>query len=406
MKPRGNISTRTLIIVAVLGAFVLVGVTAGVGWFMVRSISSRVRAMIERPKELERAGVLVGGGLLVKESLLRLEDPDVHGEITVSGLGDITDIVRGQFDGKPGLEIGIVGRRGAVFVDDNGRVKSAVGFDGGTQRAQMIDVNADGLCEFIGGIPPRMLDHTGTTTWTYRSEAKWAPAAGTFAIDMCGGDVDGDGRMEFAVAFIGFAGVHLLDDTGNMIWRKRATNVSHVEMVDTNGDGRDEILHTSGGGVLKIRNGRGKVIGQVRGRRYFPPFDFFMHFSLCPWPSKSSPKRILRTGKDKIRLLDFGGKVVAEFRAPHCGILGEARGTPVRLRAGQPAHLAVLVSFSIWDRSILYLYKPDGTLVYQEVFLGTCEAIAAVPLEESNREAILVGGQERVWKYRLSRSAS
>ena len=210
--------------------------------------------------------------------------------------------------------------------------------------------------------------------------------------------------MEFAVGFIGFMGVHLVDDTGKMIWRKRAINVLHLEMVDTNGDGRDEILHTSGG-VLKIRDGRGKVIGQVRPRGYLALFNFSPDFSLCSWPSKDSPKRLLEVGKDRIRLRDLDGKVVAQFKAPHCGMFGEARGTPVRLRAGQPDYLAVLASFITWDRSLLYVYQPDGTLVYQEVLLGTSDAIAAVPLDGSNREAILVGGQERVWKYQLSSSA-
>ena len=397
---------RTVIIIAVVGAFVLVGVTAGVGWLIVRAITSRVRATVELPKELEHAGILLGPGLLVKEPFVAIRGSDAGAtDAQVPRLAAVTDIARGQFDGRPGLEIGIAWDRGALFVDDSGRIKSRVAFDDGAYRAQIIDVDGDGLCEFIGEVPPRMLDHTGTTAWTYKTEEKWALATGTFWSDMCGGDVDGDGRMEFAVAFIGFAGVHLVDHTGKMIWRKRGNNVQHVEMVDTNGDGRDEIVQTSAAGILKIRDGRGKVIGQARSPRQFPPFDLFKCSSLCSWPSKDGPKRLLEVGKDTIRLGDFDGKRVAEFKAPHCGMFGEARGTPVRLRAGQAAHLAVLVSFSNWDRSILYLYKPDGTLVYQEVFLGTSDAIAAVPLEESNREAMLVGGQERVWKYRLSDSA-
>jgi hypothetical protein len=83
-------------------------------------------------------------------------------------------------------------------------------------------------------------------------------------------------------------------------------------------------------------------------------------------------------------------------------MLGDARGTPVRLAAGQPEYLAVVVSYFQWGRSILYVYKPGGALVYQEILGELCDAIAPLPQGGSGAEAILLGGVGRVWKYTLA----
>jgi hypothetical protein len=62
----------------------------------------------------------------------------------------------------------------------------------------------------------------------------------------------------------------------------------------------------------------------------------------------------------------------------------------------------VLVEFSNWRRSALYVYDDEGTLRYQEILGEPCSALAAVPDKEAGAEVLLIGGDGKVWEYRLN----
>ena len=351
-------------------------------WLMMACAMPRAAPRLTRPEALDEPRVAMGAGLLTKTLFLR-----------PAGIGAITDIARGQFDGKPGLEIGIAGNVRAMFVDDSGQMQSSITFDRQEiTHVDIVDVEGDGACEFIyrgaWSSDAALIDHNGETRWTYGG----LPGVD----DMCAGDVDGDGRLEFAVGFNGGGGVHLLDDDGKRIWRKPDGNVWHVEIVDTDGDGRPEIVHSSAGGDVTVRDGRGNQLSREEAPAYFSDF------SLCPWPSKQGPTLLLYAEDDTVWILDFRAKAVAKLKAPESGELGEARGTPVRLRAGQADYLAVAVSYPVWHRAILYLYDPNGKLVYQEILPEACDSIAALALGRADREVILGGGRGEVWKYELT----
>jgi len=136
--------------------------------------------------------------------------------------------------------------------------------------------------------------------------------------DMAAEDVDGDGELEFAVGFNGGGGVHLVEADGREAWHRPDGNVWHVEMVDADGDGRPEIVHSNAGGEMKIRNAQGDVMRQDR-----PP-AYFSAFSLCRWPN--GKRHVLFSEEDTIWLLGLDGAAVAEVDAPECGRLGHARG--------------------------------------------------------------------------------
>lgn len=215
---------------------------------------------------------------------------------------------------------------------------------------------------------------------------------------MAAGDVDGDGILEFAVGFNGGGGVRLLDSKGQMRWRQPDGNVWHVECVDVDGDGRPDIVHSNAGGELKVRDKDGNFIRAGR------PQAYFSHFSLCEWPPKRPRPYALSSEDDTIWLFDFDGTTVAHFRAPQAGTLGEARGVLVKLKANEPEYLAVLVAFRTRSASILYVYDPQGALVYQEVLGEDCEAVAASPPGKSGVESLLVGGEGQVWQYKAQNS--
>lgn len=360
------------------GVFLLFLVIAG---FILYKYSLPSR--LKMPPKLQSPVVLIGSQFMSKG--LFIQDPR---------LGDVTDIARGEFDQKGGPEIGIVGSRGALFVDESGNVRSSALFGVAANHIDIVDVEGDGICEFMNrgswSCDASLIDHKGNVIWTY--------GGGPGVDDMAAGDLDGDGVLEFVVGFNGAGGVHLLSNNGVKKWNQSDGNVWHVEVVDTDGDGLSEIVHSNAGGQITVRDKDGDIISRV------DPAPYFSDFSLCRWPTHKAPDFALLSEDDKIWLFDFKGKVVAQFDAPHCGTLGNARGTPVRLKSDEPPYLAVVVEFSNWERSILYVYEASGNLTYQEIIAEGCPSIAALPLHSPTQETLLVGGKDKVWQYKATSS--
>lgn len=110
-------------------------------------------------------------------------------------------------------------------------------------------------------VPATLSDKEGQVRWRSKS---WPGID-----DSVSGDVNGDGKLSVVIGFNGGGGLLLLDGQGKELWKKEESNVWHVETLDTNGDGREEILHSNAKGELLVRNGNGDVIA-----RYLPNFYF------------------------------------------------------------------------------------------------------------------------------------
>lgn len=327
---------------------------------------------------LREPAVLVGDGVLEKSVLL--ERPS---------LGTVTDL-RAEKE-----QLGIAGTKEAVWTDRAGSVKSSVKFRSPGVHVDFIDVEGDGTFEFLnrggeGWQPASLLDQYGKVLWTQGSRFNpFAPAVD----DMAGGDLDGDGLAEFVVGHNGGGGVRMIDRNGNQVWQQPDANVWRVELVDTDADGKLEIVHSNAGGQITVRDGEGKILSRAR------PKPYFSSFSICRWPTQKDRAYALLAEEGRIWLFDFDASTAAQFDAPDCASRGMARGTPVRLKIGEPEYLAVLVEFRNWDRSVLYVYDSDKKLVYQEVLDEVCPLIAAVSLGDEKAECLLIGGEGKVWKY-------
>lgn len=359
-------------VVVVLGALAAV-----VNWVIIPKLLGSHRSP-SFPPQLAKPGVITGAGRLTKSVYLKDKS-----------LGVVSDIVMGELDPAAGKEIGIADYDGAVFIDTHARSKSYVSFPNIDNHVEIIDIQKDGICEFLSngswGSAATVLDHTGKQLWTY--DAKDG------IDDMATGDVDGDGELEFAVGLNGGGGIHLLDSSGKQRWQKIDANVWHVEMIDVNGDGHDEIIHSNAMGEITVRDEKGnKIIN-------YSPEAYCSDFSLCKWPASSTVRNFLYAEDNNIWVYDSSGTQLAKYSAPYAGSQGTTWGTSVRLKAGVAPYLAAVVTYNQEEKSALYLYDSTGVLQYQEVIDSPCEAIAVLPSDNGKTDTLLLGGKGLVWQY-------
>ena len=363
-----------------LGGFIVDGFTEIVEGTLVTWGKTKKR---ETPQEIPSPGVVKGAEFISKTLFIEKEQ-----------LGIISDITRGELDRNPGPEIGIVGSRGALLMDNANKEVALILFAGKARHVDAIDINGDGECEFMnrggGWQPVSLFDHQGDKLWSY------SPPPGPNG--MAAGDFDGDGKVEFVVGLNADGGVHLLDKDGKKQWIRPDANVWHVELVDTDQDGRLEIVHSNAAGQIRVRDRQGKILSQAK------PSSYFSEFSLCRWPTLKDRVYALMWAEDKtIKLFDFDGKMVKEFNAPGSVWVMGAWGVPVRLKPDETEYFAVLVELrGVWHRSILYVYDATGSLVFQEIIAEICKSIATFPSDKPGGEIILIGGEGKVWEYKAA----
>jgi hypothetical protein len=222
--------------------------------------------------------------------------------------------------------------------------------------------------------------------------------------DLAAGDLDGDGIAEFVALW---NGVEVLDRYGTLKWRQGVTFGHQVEVVDTDGDGKNEIALATGD--LVLRDSRGIVTGKVKLPAYVA------HFDICPLP-ESARAGILAVEDGYVWLVGFDGKVAAKYSAPLSKFesgsrrgpilesteesVYKAKGTLVKLDGDQRQYLVVVTEFAALDRSVLYVYTTSGQLVYQEVLPECCTSVAALPAGNAGPQGFLIGGDHSVWMYK------
>lgn len=341
-------------------------------WFVTRELV----AGGEMPAELETEGVVEGAGLLEKTSLV---DDDRLGLVT-----DLRQIRSSE------AVFGVAGTDGALFLDARGTPVSSVAYSETASQVRLVDVEGDGQWEFhdrggVGWEDTALMDHAGKRLWAY----------GEFpgVNDAASGDLDQDGILDFVVAMNGNSGVRRLDRSGKSLWSKSDSIVWHVELVDVDGDGKAEIVHSSGLGGITIRDQQGNVLREQETEPYCS------EFSLCRWPDREGETHLLVADEGQIWVLDFNGKAVAKFDVPESMDAESVVGTTVRLHEGRPEYFAAVVDLDTWETSVLYVFDKGRRIRFKEVIRDKCTAILAVPREGSAADDFLVGGTGSVWKY-------
>ena len=332
-------------------------------------------------------GVLQGSALFSKSTFL-----------THKALGDISEIRTGWPATLNHTAITVVGIAGADFLDSNGLPRRNVLFDTRCYvPARVMKLDAEGTYAFLTheenlACPAKIYDSTGKSIWSQKP--KWG--AFDSAAGNTSGDPSGPDAYSIGIAQIGLGGLLLFNQSGQL-WAVSQPNVWHVEFLDVNSNGRDEILHSEGQGHLIVRDSTGKFLAD-----YTPDF-FVMHFSITRWGSESTPTHILVPSQNPISIfsgiiavLDRGGHKVAEFPSPNNVLFNRAYGTSVNFGPGAD-DFAVIVSNYQSRNSMLLIYDPQQKIVYQESLRSMCEGISAIPAQD--KEELLLGCTGTVWRY-------
>jgi hypothetical protein len=238
------------------------------------------------------------------------------------GLGNISQILVGWPADKEGAALTVVGNEGAHFLDLTGQLRKEIHFSKSLFcPIEVARMDAAGDYAYLTRdeswfSPATLLDKDGRVSWTYGGGVQSFHLLSAVD-DSVAGDIYGDGTLSVVMGLNGGGGLILVNREGKTVWKKKEGNVWHVETLDTNGDGREEILHSNAQGQLLVRNANGDVIAE------YLPGHYIADFTLTRWAEEQRPTHILvpttegpeGSSKPIFVVLDASGKTVAQLEA-------------------------------------------------------------------------------------------
>lgn len=375
MKIKAGGLTRLLLVLLLV--FGLSGCSS-IRTILKNAIMAGVPEPEKRPIIFDKPGIILGQDLFTKQTFF-------YSKI----LGSVTDIQEGDFVGGTAPVIAVTCRDGAEFIDKKAQEVKSIRYSQRADHVDLVKLNQNGDFGFLNrgswGINPSWFNAEGERVWTYSNN----PGID----DMCAGDLNKDGKIEFVVGCNGDGGVHLLDSTGKKIWQKEDGNVWQVEIADIDGKGTMGIVHSNAGGEMTIRDYSGNILKQIQ------PGPYFSGFTLCIWPTSKDRLYPILSEENQIWLIDYDGSILAKMPAPDSGDQGTAYGTQFERSKDGKNCLAVVVDLGSWKSSILFIYDSTNQLIFREIIDGNCESIATIKDEKSGKDIILVGSYGKVWSY-------
>jgi hypothetical protein len=193
------------------------------------------------------------------------------------------------------------------------------------------------------------------------------------------------------VGFNGGGGVRLLNAAGKELWKQDDGNVWHVEIAPAMDKSGNVILHSNAKGQLTVRDAVGHVVGR------YEPEIYLASFSITSWGDDPIRSKVIAFDNHSIYVFTTDGKTVVRLPSPGSAAMPDPKGTSVHFSANAP-FFAGLLSYPLWNRSLLYIYDNQNQLVYHEILDHNCGALQAVP-SKNRTEYLLVGCDGKVLKY-------
>ncbi|MHC4739736.1 MAG: FG-GAP repeat domain-containing protein, partial [Planctomycetota bacterium] len=306
--------------------------------------------------------------------------------------GTVNSINRMTLRPDAGMELILGMTNRIVFLDESYSEEGSLNFN--ERRFYTIEpvyMDENYSCGFLGyryGKGAYLFDSEGKEIWEFTQSDNT-----TGTIDGAEfGDIDGDGKTEFAVYYRYSEGIHLVNSDGKTRWKHPVYALGHLEIADLNGDGKAEIIYDNSNNAngiteFNILNAAGAIVDQMKiaTKSY--------EFAISKWPTRESEPHILLTEDAKIRIVDLKGDTVICLDAPGCRPFGNVKAVTVKFKKDEPEYLAVKKNLHP-DLSVLYVYDNYGKLVYQKTEVvegGRTLALAVVPMRETGNEGLLVG---------------
>lgn len=375
--PKVNRTVRGIIIVGTIPLFIL-------GFGPLSLFANKLSMQGERPEELTKSLNSASSDFLTEKVIF--ED---------TGHGGVISINRMSCRPGAGKEILLGLSAGTVFLNDSYEEQKRWKYpDSFFMSLEPIYLNEKDSCRLLAyrfGKYVSLIDLEGKEMWkvTKSKSSSLAPDGATF------GDIDGDGRPEFAVQSTYIEGIHMVDELGNTLWKHKNPNFSigHLEVEDVTGDGKANVIYSNsnnakGGTYFTFLDSTGDVENQLNIS------TTSYEFALIRWPKDKL--NFLLTEEKIVRIVDLEGNVVLQLEAPGCRPYGAVKAITVKFRENEPAYLAIRKSLHP-DIAVLYVYDFSGNLVYQKTDLRKglfAPALAAVPVKDSKTEKLLVGSKK------------
>jgi len=305
---------------------------------------------------------------------------------------DVTDLkyIRSESE----RHIRITGRAKSILLDADGSDIEHINFPGKNGRMMYVGKFPSSPIRYIdrggGWQPVAVFDREGAPLWRHGP-------AGSAPNSLAAGDMDGDGEPEIIVVYNGSGGIARLDRNGEPVSMGSGKNLWHVELIDSDGDGVEEIVHSDVKGRLIVRSHDLSVLKVIDS-------DYYIHdFTPVIWPVTATNASVLFRDRDTFVIMDFNGSILFTSK--------EVNGHPwssdikavwVHFEGEEFPHLAVMEGIrATWKRARLSIFSSSGILTYQEVIEGVIPALATIPANGNMREQrLLVGGPGTVWMYR------
>jgi hypothetical protein len=430
--------TRNILII-VSSVFLVLGGLSAYGVYRIYKYVVRFSTPPELPAEIKEARVLKGGDFLTKKEFFKLNREGLLK--TVAKGGDMQrQLAKRRFNFSDlkviGNEIVAVGEFGGYVFELNGKLKREVVFDLMKERAKIgpftqdedkaglenirivrLETNVFGFLAYGSMQGVRVFDANGHQLWANgqetfdlgrsKEEREAEDEKRTYVLEAAVGDLDNDGISEYIVTKRK-DGIHAFDRTGRELWSKPADHPSEPLLVlDVDGDGRNELVQVG----AYVRAGiSGEFIRETKGGSYGAVL-------FVPDQAKGTALQYCDVRGNSISCTDEKGDVFLGGEAPLNEVtnpeppvedspipyqymlsIADPRAVWVALRKDQPKYLAVVGAYIGLPRAHLYIYEPNGTLVYHELLPEEAQTIAVVPGVDGV-EGLLVGGKDTIWKY-------
>lgn len=451
---------RNILIVAGIAIAATLGII-GYAAYSLYSFFDGMADFRKVPDELKDPRVLKGEGFLRKSEMFKLTNDGILGAIS-KGMSKSDERERQKVVSAEtaksifnfsdlevvGNEIIAVGKFGAFVFDLDGNLKRQILFevvkenvkigpfetntyqsDLDNLRIAKLDNERFGFLSWGSMEGVRVFDDTGKEIWSYdrqnvhldnllkdEKERNEDYKKSTYVMEVAVGDLDGDGVSEYIVARKS-DGIHAFDRQGNEKWfQPDDFPNSPIEIADLDGDEKNEILQGS-----KVRDGNGNLLRELKGGLYDEISSAALfarnkngqlsiqscHIYLSKLVCWDENKETLLSGeaplsevKEDPKRIDIPDHPESSFTSDTQSV-AHPKAVWISLDPNKPKYLAIVAAYIGPPRGNLYVYEPNGNLVFHELLGEDAETIAVLPGHDGNEE-LLVGGKNTIWKYSLN----